>query len=110
MQNVSRQTYSVEEVARILGISKNHCYKVVKAGILSSITLLGRMVIPKAVVDDLLVPKEKISRLTKSNRNDKNPFDINLERNREISGEFCRNNNDGPVTIDQKAQGHDREN
>jgi len=105
----SRNTYSVEEASRILGISRSHAYKVVGTGELPSISLGDRILIPKPAVDQLLSPTANPSRINKNSRNDNYPFEIEVERYREISGEYRRNRNTGPVTIDLNAKRQDRE-
>ena len=45
MQNVTRLTYSIEEVSRILGISRSHAYKAVETGEIPSIVIGNRKLV-----------------------------------------------------------------
>jgi excisionase family DNA binding protein len=49
-----RRTYSVDEAARVLGISRSLAYECVKTGQIPSIRFGTRIVIPVRVVDDLV--------------------------------------------------------
>jgi excisionase family DNA binding protein len=50
-----RRTWDVPEVARILGCSRNHAYRLVQAGIIPSIKLGDRrVVVPDSALRDLL--------------------------------------------------------
>jgi excisionase family DNA binding protein len=49
-----RQTMTVEECARYLGIGRTTCYAAVRAGVIPSIRILGRVVISRAAIDRLL--------------------------------------------------------
>lgn len=49
-----RQTMTVEECARHLGIGRTTCYAAVRAGVIPSIRILGRVVISRAAIDRLL--------------------------------------------------------
>lgn len=49
-----RQTMTVEECARRLGIGRTTCYAAVRAGVIPSIRILGRVVISRAAIDRLL--------------------------------------------------------
>ncbi len=49
--NLERQTYSVEEAGRMLGISRNGAYDAVKRGDLYVIRIGKRMVVPKRWLD-----------------------------------------------------------
>lgn len=51
---VERKTYSVPEVAKILGISRNSVYAAVARGDIKSVKIGGRLIIPKRVIDKLL--------------------------------------------------------
>ena len=104
MKNITRNTYSVEEAARILGISRSHAYKVVTTGELPSITLGERILIPITALEQLLTPNNNQSRLSTNNRKILNLFDINATKYSKIAGEFRRNRNTGPVTIDVNTQ------
>ena len=50
----ARRTYSVDEAAAILGISRNTAYQCVKTKELPSLCFRGRIVISAAVIDALL--------------------------------------------------------
>ena len=49
-----RRTYSVEEAAEILGISRSLAYECVKSGEIPAVKFRRRIVIPAACVDALL--------------------------------------------------------
>jgi excisionase family DNA binding protein len=49
-----RLCITVPEAAKLLGISRNHCYELVKQGVIPSIRLGGRIVIPKIALDKKL--------------------------------------------------------
>ncbi len=51
---VERRTYTVPEVAEILGIGRNTAYEVCRKGEIPTIRIGGRILIPRDVVDDLL--------------------------------------------------------
>ena len=51
---VARRTYSVDEAAAILGISRTTAYQCVKTKELPSLRFRGRIVISAAVIDALL--------------------------------------------------------
>ena len=52
---MEKQTYSVKEVAELLGIGLNLAYQLVQQGEIQSIKLgFKRRVVPKAVIDKLL--------------------------------------------------------
>ncbi len=46
-----RLTYSVAETARILGISRSYCYELVQQGVLPSLRLGRRRLIPRATLE-----------------------------------------------------------
>ena len=50
----ARRTYSVDEAAAILGISRTTAYQCVRTKELPSLRFRGRIVIPAAVIDALL--------------------------------------------------------
>ena len=56
---MDRRTYSVEEVAEILGISRNSAYAAVSNGELKSVRIGRRIIIPKTEVDALLGAENK---------------------------------------------------
>lgn len=49
-----RRTYSVEEAAELLGISRSHAYNCVKSGDLPSLRLRRRIVVPAQAIAALL--------------------------------------------------------
>lgn len=49
-----RRTYSVEEAAAILGISRTTAYECVKSKELPALRLRGRIVVPAAALESLL--------------------------------------------------------
>jgi excisionase family DNA binding protein len=53
-QPVERLTYSVEEAARLLGISRNSAYEAVRRGELPTIRLGRRILVPRCRLDDML--------------------------------------------------------
>jgi len=50
-----RQTYSVDDTARILGVGRNSAYSACKSGDVRTIRIGGRILVPKAEVDRLLL-------------------------------------------------------
>ena len=51
---LERQTYSVPEVAQILGISPAGAYRCVRSGEIPALTLGGRIVVPRKALAELL--------------------------------------------------------
>ena len=51
-----RLVWTVEEVGRLLGISRAHAYELVARGELTHVRLGRRIVIPKRALDELLEP------------------------------------------------------
>lgn len=49
-----RRTYTVAEAAKILGIGRNTAYEACNAGEIPTIRLGGRILVPKAALDELL--------------------------------------------------------
>lgn len=49
-----RQTYTVSEVAEILGIGRNTAYDCCRNGEIPTVRIGGRILIPRAAIDDLL--------------------------------------------------------
>ena len=78
MQNVTRLTYSIEEVSRILGISRSHTYKAVEACEIPSIVIGHRKLVSKAVLDEILSAKSNWNRSEGNNRNENNVFRDNI--------------------------------
>ena len=52
--DVRRQTYTVAEVAKILGIGRNTAYEVCRSGEIPTIRIGGRILIPCAALHELL--------------------------------------------------------
>lgn len=50
----ARRTYTVVEVAEILGIGRNTAYESCRNGEIPTIKIGGRILIPRSAVDDLL--------------------------------------------------------
>ena len=55
---MERKTYTVTEVAEILGISPASAYKGVHSGEIPALTFGGRIVIPRRAIDELLTRVE----------------------------------------------------
>jgi excisionase family DNA binding protein len=53
-QAAARLTYTVEEVARLLGISRNSAYEAVRRGEIPTIRIGRRILVPRNRLDDLL--------------------------------------------------------
>ena len=49
-----RATYTVEEVARILGVSRGSAYEAVRRGTIPALRILNRWVVPKPALEGLL--------------------------------------------------------
>lgn len=55
MKNTNdRRTYTVDEVARLLGVSRGVAYEAVRTGEIRSLTIGRRIVIPPSAVAELL--------------------------------------------------------
>ena len=52
--STTRQTFSVEEAAAILGISRSHAYACVKSGDLPSLRYRRRIVVPARAIEAAL--------------------------------------------------------
>ena len=52
--STNRQTFSVEEAAAILGISRSHAYACVKSGDLPSLRYRRRIVVPARAIEAAL--------------------------------------------------------
>ena len=74
MQPVQRLTYSIEEVSRILGISRSHAYKAVETGQIPSIVIGHRKLVSKAVLDEILSAKSNWNRAEGNNHTENNIF------------------------------------
>ncbi|MBE5877862.1 MAG: helix-turn-helix domain-containing protein [Lachnospiraceae bacterium] len=61
MQNMERKTYTVPEVAMLLGISKSFAYELVKAKKIPVLEIEGRKLIPKKKFDNWLEGNEEES-------------------------------------------------
>jgi excisionase family DNA binding protein len=53
-EQVQRRTYTVEEVATILGIGRNTAYEVCRNGEIPTIRVGGRILIPRDAIEELL--------------------------------------------------------
>jgi excisionase family DNA binding protein len=49
-----RETLSVEEAAKILGIGRNSCYAAVKSGAIPSLKIGGRLLVPRAGIERMI--------------------------------------------------------
>lgn len=49
-----RLTLKVEEAARLLGISRSHAYDLVRDGVIPSLRLGRRIVVPRRAIDAML--------------------------------------------------------
>jgi len=47
-------TYRIEEAAKLLGVSRNHCFEAAKRGDIPSIKIGRRLLIPRAALDRML--------------------------------------------------------
>ena len=52
--DAKRRTYSVEEAAKVLGISRSTAYECVKAGEIPALRFRRRIVIPAHVVEQIM--------------------------------------------------------
>lgn len=52
-----RATWTVEEMAALLGLGRGAAYRAVAAGDIRSIRVGNRLLIPRSVVDQLLSPE-----------------------------------------------------
>lgn len=57
-ESMKRLTFTVTEVADLLGLSPSSAYKAVKAGEIPSLTFGGRIVVPCQAIDKLLSVEE----------------------------------------------------
>ena len=51
---MERLTYSVTEVAELLGISRGSVYNYIRSGEIRSVTLGSRIVVPRRVINELI--------------------------------------------------------
>ena len=51
---MGRRTYTVPEVAEILGIGRNTAYESCRAGEIPTLKIGGRILVPRAAIDELL--------------------------------------------------------
>lgn len=58
---MERLTYSVTEVAKLLGISRASAYTHVRTGLIPSVTLGGRIVVPRRALEAMLDVEQKAS-------------------------------------------------
>ena len=52
--NTNKLTYTVLEVSKLLGISKNSTYKAINDGDIPSVKIGSRILIPRSQIDKLL--------------------------------------------------------
>lgn len=52
--SMDRQTYSVEEFARVIGLGRNAAYAAVKRGDVRSVRIGGRILVPRTELPRLL--------------------------------------------------------
>lgn len=57
MNGTEKLTYSVIEMARALGISRSNAYDLVQRGLIPSVRLRGRVLIPRRAIDEWLSGK-----------------------------------------------------
>ena len=55
---LERQTYSVEEAAKVLGIGRGSAYRAVRSGELEAMKIGKRLLVPHAVLNRLLQTKK----------------------------------------------------
>ena len=96
--------YTVVKAAHILGICPSTYYEKANQGLLPAFKLGRRTLVPIEALNEYLSRKIKASRLTNKYRSDNNPFEINIDKNPEITGAFICPEKTGPVTIDEKAK------
>ena len=53
-RTVEVQTLTVEQAAQALGICRSTAYTAIKTGVIPSIRILGRRLVPKAALDEML--------------------------------------------------------
>lgn len=51
---IRRRTYTVLEVAEILGIGRNTAYEICRTGEIPTIRIGGRVLVPRTAIDELL--------------------------------------------------------
>ncbi len=51
---IVRRTYSIDEVAKLLGIGRNSAYEAARRGDFPTIKVGGRIVVPKVALDRML--------------------------------------------------------
>ena len=56
---LERKTITVEEAAKILGVSRGSAYVAVREGEIPSVRIGGRIVIPRAALERMLGEEEK---------------------------------------------------
>lgn len=64
---IDRQTYSIAETGRILGISRSHAYRLASKGELQIIQLGNRKVISRRVIEKILSEEKEGNRDGKRN-------------------------------------------
>lgn len=56
--NLERATYTIEEVASILGVGRSTAYDAARRGEIPTVRLGRRLLVPKAKLDEMLGEKE----------------------------------------------------
>lgn len=57
---MDRLTYSVDEVAKLLGIGRNSAYRAVQTGELPSLRIGRRVVVPRRALEEWLTERESL--------------------------------------------------
>ena len=61
---VERETYTIDETASVLGISRTHAYRMAASGALPTVRLGSKILIPRRAIDEMLSgqhqPKEAV--------------------------------------------------
>lgn len=58
-EKTDRATYTVTEIAQILGIGRNQAYAAVKSGHIRSVRIGGRILVPRTAIESLLNAEER---------------------------------------------------
>ena len=53
-EQVPRALISVSEAARVIGVSRSYAYELVASGLLASVRLGRRVLVPVSAIDDLI--------------------------------------------------------
>lgn len=54
MEDIQKLTYSVPEAARAIGISRSNAYDLVQRGLIPSVRLRGRVLVPRHAIEEWL--------------------------------------------------------